>query len=132
MSDHEVVIDDTCDVSFNTATWRGGAFYGLQTRTFAASHRWKVPGWCASKATWRSRAGPSRIRHDQSRARRGDGNEAGVEALCIRRQRPLSIRDRRLAGKPCVESGGALSTRGTWAMEAGSLEGNSAGTQGER
>lgn len=131
-SSHEVLIDDTCDVSFNSSTGRGGAFFGI-----GALHLKGVP----------TAGGPGLLRVEGNTALQGgafsasgvidiervaaDGNQAEQGgALHLDSTYALSIRDSRFAGNHATDAGGAIYTRGRGQWLRVSLESNSAGVRG--
>lgn len=131
-SSHEVTLDDTCDVSFNTASGRGGAFFGVGALrlkgvpTAGGSGLLRVEGNTALQGGAFSASGVIDIEHVAA-----DGNEAEFGgALHLDWTHSLSIRDSRFAGNHATQSGGAIYTRGRGRWERVSLESNSADVQG--
>lgn len=131
-SSHEVSIDDTCDVSFNTATGRGGAFFGIGALrlkgipTPGGTGLLRVEGNTALQGGAFSSAGVIDIERVAA-----DGNQAEQGgALHLDSTHALFIRDSRFSGNHATDAGGAIYTRGRGEWRRLSLESNSADGRG--
>lgn len=131
-SSHEVSIDDTCDVGFNTANGRGGAFFGLGALRLKGVPTAGGPGLLRVEGNVAARGGAfssSGVIDIERVAASGNEAEWGG-GLDLDYTHALSIRDSVFAGNHATESGGAIWTRGRGTWQRVSLDGNSAGVSG--
>jgi len=131
-SDSKIAIDDTSEVSFNTASGYGGGFYGPGTLTVIGVPTVGGTGLVRVEGNSAARGGAFAASQGIELERVvADGNQAQVGgALYQGWSHPLAVTHSRFAANHATQYGGGLVTWGSGQLRRVSLDGNSAGEYG--